>query len=228
MSAQVNAETVNQQGPGTGTLEQVCVVHALKPDRGIGVTAIDKRAVAGPVKATKVGLYADVQADRVHHGGADQAIYAYSEAEAQRWAQELGREIPGGYFGENLRVSSLETTDAIVGERWRIGKDVVVEVTLPRTPCSTFARHMEEEGWVSRFTERGDVGCYLRVVRVGKIRAGDAIEVVSRPAHGVSVRDVFTGPTPAQAQAMLEEQAATGVPLPEKIINKLRQLGFTD
>ncbi|MFJ6417585.1 MOSC domain-containing protein [Paeniglutamicibacter sp. NPDC091659] len=226
MSAQVNSETLNQQGPGT--LEQVCVVHALKPDRGIGVTAIDKRAVAGPVKVTKVGLYADVQADRVHHGGHDQAIYAYSSAEAQRWAGELDREIPGGFFGENLRVAGVETSDAIVGERWRIGGDVVVEVTLPRTPCSTFARHMGEDDWVSRFTERGDVGCYLRVVRVGKVRAGDAIVVVSRPAHGVSVRDVFMGPTPVQARAMLEDQAATGVPLPEKILKKLRQLGFTD
>jgi hypothetical protein len=42
------------------------------------------------------------------------------------------------------------------------------------------------------------------------------------------VRDLFTGPTPAQARAMLAEQAATGVPLPEKIIAKLRQLGYTD
>ena len=228
MSAQANAETANHHGPGTGTLEHVCVVHALKPDRGIGVTAIDKRAVPGPVKVGKIGLYADVQADRVHHGGFDQAVYAYSEAEAQRWALELGREIPAGYFGENLRVSSRATTDAIVGERWRIGRDVVVEVTLPRTPCSTFARHVREDDWVARFTERGDVGCYLRVVRVGKIRAGDSIEVVSRPAHGVSVRDVFTGPTPGQAQAMLDEQAATGVPLPEKILAKLRQLGFAE
>ena len=226
MSTQVNTETANH--PKLGTLEQVCVVHALKPDRGIGVTAIDKRAVPGPVKATKVGLYADVQADRIHHGGHDQAIYAYSEAEAQRWALELGREVPGGGFGENLRVSSLETTDAIVGERWRIGRDVVVEVTLPRTPCSTFARHMEEDDWVSRFTARGDVGCYLRVVRVGKIRAGDSIEVVSRPAHGVRVRDVFTGPTAEQARAMLEEQRETGNPLPEKILKKLGQLGFAD
>lgn len=209
-----------------GTLEQVCVVHALKPDRGIGVTAIDKRAVEGPVKVTKIGLFADVQADRVHHGGFDQALYAYSSAEAGHWARELGREIPAGFFGENLRVSGIRTTDAVVGERWRIGPDVIVEVTLPRTPCSTFARHLNEENWVSRFTERGDVGCYLKVVKVGKIRAGDAIELVSSPAHGVSVRDVFTGPSAGQARELLADQAAGGNPLPEKITRKLQQLGF--
>lgn len=225
------AETEAAAGAETavtaGTVDQICVVHALKPDRGIGVTAIDKRAVEGSVKVTKVGIYADVQADRVHHGGFDQAIYAYSSDEAGRWASELGREIPAGFFGENLRVSGLPTTDAIVGERWRIGRDVVVEVTMPRTPCSTFARHMDEQAWVSRFTDRGDVGCYLKVVRVGKIRAGDSIELISTPGHGVSVREVFTGPTAEQAQAMLADQAAGGNLLPEKITRKIEQLGLT-
>lgn len=226
MSAQVNPELEKDHATGGGALEQVCVVHALKPDRGIGVTAIDKRPVAGSVKVSKIGLYADVQADRVHHGGADQALYAYSRTEAQRWAEELGREIPAGFFGENLRVRSIDTSDAIVGERWRIGRDVVVEVTLPRTPCTTFARHLAEENWVARFTERGDVGCYLKVVRVGKIGAGDPIEVISRPEHRVSIRDVFAGLTAEQGRAMLDEQAATGVRLPEKILKKLQQPGF--
>lgn len=219
--------TIAPSDGSEGVVEHICVVHALKPDRGIGVTAIDKRPVDGPVKVSKLGLYADVQADRAHHGGFDQAIYAYSGAEAGRWAQELGREVPGGFFGENLRISGVDTSDAIVGERWRIGRDVVLEVTMPRTPCSTFARHMDEDDWVSRFTERGDTGCYLKVVRVGKISAGDRIEVISRPGHEVSVRDVFTGPTAEQAHAMLADEAAGGLPLPEKISRKLAQLGFT-
>ena len=209
-----------------GLLEQVCVVFALKADRSNGVTAIDKRSVAGSVKVNKIGLFADVQADRVHHGGFDQAIYVYSSEEAARWGAELEREIPAGFFGENLRVSGINTSDAIVGERWRIGKHVEVEVTLPRVPCSTFARHMDDPEWVSRFTERGDIGCYLRVIRVGKISAGDEIRVLSRPAHGVSIRQVFTGPTPAQATALLDDERAIGKELPAKIPKKLGQLGF--
>lgn len=205
-----------------GHLEAVCIVHALKPDAGaVGITAIDKRPVAGPVKVRKIGLYADTQVDREHHGGYDQAIYAYSTAEAERWGAELGREIVAGLFGENLRVSGIETSDAVVGERWRIGASVVVEVTCPRIPCSTFARHLEEDNWVPRFTERGDVGCFLRVVRTGKIRAGDEVVVLSRPGHGVRIRDVFFGPTPAQAQALLAEQAATGHRLPDKVLRTL-------
>lgn len=211
-----------------GLLEQVCVVYALKADRSNGVTAIDKRSVSGAVKVNKIGLFADVQADRIHHGGFDQAIYVYSSEEAARWGTELGREIPAGFFGENLRVSGINTSDAVVGERWRIGKHVEVEVTLPRVPCSIFARHMDDPDWVSRFTERGDIGCYLRVIRVGKISAGDEIQVLSRPAHAVSIRQVFTGPTAEQAAALLADERATGKELPAKITRKLGQLGFLE
>ena len=209
-----------------GLLEQVCVVFALKADRSNGVTGIDKRSVPGAVKVNKIGLFADVQADRIHHGGFDQAVYVYSSEEAARWGTELGRDIPAGFFGENLRVSGIKTSDAVVGERWKIGKRVEVELTLPRVPCSTFARHMGDPEWVSRFTERADIGCYLRVIRVGKISAGDEIRVLSRPAHGVSIRQVFTGPTPEQAAALLDDERATGKELPAKIAKKLGQLGF--
>ncbi|WP_411733697.1 MOSC domain-containing protein [Paeniglutamicibacter sp.] len=205
-----------------GRLDAVCIVHALKPDAGaVGTTAIDKRPIDGPVKVRKMGLYADVQVDREHHGGHDQAVYAYSEAEAGRWGAELGREIPAGLFGENLRVSGIETSDAVVGERWAIGKSVVLEVTSPRIPCSTFARHLGEENWVRRFTERGDVGCFLKVVRTGKIGPGDEVVVLSRPGHGVRVRDIFVGPTQEQANRLLEHQHASGRPLPDKVLRTL-------
>lgn len=206
----------------TGSLDAVCVVHALKPDAGaVGTTAIDKRPLQGAVKVRKMGLYADVQVDREHHGGHDQAVYAYSRAEAERWGEELGREIPAGLFGENLRVSGIDTSDAVVGERWAVGKSVVLEVTCPRIPCSTFARHLGEENWVRRFTERRDVGCFLKVVRTGKIGAGDPIAVISRPGHGVRVRDIFVGPTPEQAERLLEYQHASGRELPAKVLRTL-------
>lgn len=205
-----------------GRLEAVCVVHALKPDAGaVGITAIDKRPLEGPVKVRKIGLYADVQVDREHHGGYDQALYAYCSAEAERWGKELGREIPAGLFGENLRVSGVETSDAVVGERWQLGSRVIVEVTCPRIPCSTFARHLKEADLVARFTERADIGCFLKVIRPGKIRAGDELAVLSRPGHGVRIRDVFRGPTYEQAQLLLEHRERSGQGIPDKVLRTL-------
>ena len=70
----------------------VCAVHQLLPDEGtVGITAIDKRAVVGPVKIGPYGVYADVQADRKHHGGLEKALYAYSQEDAEYWAAELDR-----------------------------------------------------------------------------------------------------------------------------------------
>ena len=72
----------------TASVLAVCRVHQLLPDEGsVGVTAIDKRPVEGPVKVHKLGLHGDVQASRIHHGGEDQAIYAYSQADADYWVE---------------------------------------------------------------------------------------------------------------------------------------------
>lgn len=173
-----------------------CVVTQLRPDAGtVGTTAIDKQPVAGAVKVGKLGLFADVQADRKHHGGEEQAVYAYAAEDADWWAEQLGRDIPPGLFGENLRVEGLEVSNARVGERWKVGDSVVLEVTVPRTPCMTFARWMGEEnnGWVRRFSDARRLGTYLRVVTTGSVKAGDPIEVIPAPAGAPTVLDIYQG-----------------------------------
>ncbi len=189
----------------TGRLLDVCVVHTLHPLSRPAVvdSAIDKRPVAGPVEVTALGLAGDRSIDVKFHGGADQAVYAYDDAEALRWASELGRPVPAGWFGENLRVSGVPVTDAVVGSTWAVGT-AVLEVTIPRRPCATFARWTEEPRWVKRFTERGDVGTYLRVVRPGHVGAGDLVEVTGVPDHGVTVRDLFLGSSVAAMDALLD------------------------
>jgi MOSC domain-containing protein YiiM len=176
----------------------VCVVHELRRDAGyFGVTAIDKRAATGAVKVTKYGLRGDVQADRKHHGGLDKALYAYSDEDAAFWESELGRELAPGWFGENLRIEGLDVNNARIGEQWRIGDQVIVEVTMPRTPCQTFARWVggvHECGWVRRFSDERRLGPYLAVVRTGSIRAGDEVTVVHVPETTDTVLSVYTGP----------------------------------
>lgn len=182
-----------------GRLLEVCVVSRLHDDPGtVGTTAIDKRPVDGPVKVGRLGLYADVQADRKHHGGEDQAVYAYAAEDAGWWAGQLGRDIPPGMFGENLRIEGVEVSAAHVGERWRIGAGdhpVELEVTRARTPCMTFARWMGEQdaGWVRRFSDARRLGAYLRVVTPGRIAAGDPVEVVSVPDGASTILDEYAG-----------------------------------
>ena len=176
-------------------ITSVNVVHEVRPDahNGAGRTAIDKRAIEGGVAVGAQGLAGDRQMDVEHHGGRDKAVYAYASEDVAWWAAELGRDLTRGQFGENLTTSGLDVTGALVGERWRIGglDGVVVEVTQPRIPCATFKDWMGEARWVRRFTGHGAPGAYLRVVEEGTVTAGDEIEVVHRPGHGVSIGACF-------------------------------------
>ena len=172
----------------------VNVVHALVPDRrgDLDHTAIDKRPVEGRIPVGPLGVAGDQQYDTRHHGGEEQAVYAYAREDAQWWSEQLGYDVAPGRFGENLSTTGIDITGARIGERWQVGDDgLVLEVTSPRIPCRTFQGWMEESHWVKRFTEHGAPGAYLRVVSPGTVAAGDPVEVTHRPDHGVTVGDTL-------------------------------------
>ncbi|MFI9049388.1 MOSC domain-containing protein [Streptomyces sp. NPDC053427] len=162
-------------------------------------TGIDKRPATGPVAVAAPGpkgigasgLAGDAVVNIRHHGGNDQAVYAYAREDLDDWERELGRELANGAFGENLTTSGVEITAARIGERWRIGPRLLLEVTSPRIPCRTFQEWLGEPGWIKRFTRAAVPGAYLRVLEPGEIRAGDAVQVVHRPGHEVTLALMF-------------------------------------
>ncbi len=133
------------------------------------------------------GVVGDFLGDVGHHGGSGQAVYAFAREELDAWGVELGRELPDGMFGENLTTLGLDVDASLVGDRWQVGDDVVLEVTGPRVPCRTFAARMQEPHWVRRFAEHGRSGAYLSVVVPGTIRSGDDLRIVARADHGIDV-----------------------------------------
>lgn len=186
----------------TGRVEAVCVVHAeIAVRTRVGRTAIDKRPVSGRVAVAATGLAGDHVCDTAHHGGIDQAVYAYAEEDARRWASELDRDLPAGWFGENLRLTGLPVSDAVIGARWAIG-DTLLEVSAPRNPCAAFGQWSGEARWVKRFALQADTGSYFRVLTEGTIGAGDEVRVVHVPGHGITVRDLFTGADPARLERL--------------------------
>jgi MOSC domain-containing protein YiiM len=182
-----------------------------------GVTAIDKRPVDGPVEVRAPGskraglgsgLVGDAICDRRYHGGDDQAVYAYAREDLDAWAAALGRPLASGCFGENLTTAELDVTSARIGERWRIGRGLVLEVSLPRIPCRTFAAWLSEHGWIRRFTRAARPGAYLRVIEPGTMQRGDPFDVVDRPAHDITIGVVFRALT--REPLLLEQVLAAG------------------
>jgi MOSC domain-containing protein YiiM len=161
--------------------------------RSIGVrrgrpvmSSIVKTPVAGRVRVAGINLEGDGQADRRVHGGPDKAVYAYAAEDTAWWEGELCRPLGDAAFGENLTTEDVDVSGAVVGERWRIGT-AELEVCQPRQPCFKLGMKLEDPRMLRRFVQAERPGAYLRIVMEGELGAGDAVEVVRRPAHGVSV-----------------------------------------
>jgi MOSC domain-containing protein YiiM len=149
-------------------------------------TAIWKSPVSGRVALRGVNLAGDDQADRTVHGGPDKAVYAYAREDYEHWRTSGGLDVEPALFGENLTVEGIDLASAIVGERWSVGS-TVLEVAQIRLPCFKLGIRLGDPRFPQRFQRAGRMGAYLRVVQEGDVGAGDAIEVVLRPTHGISL-----------------------------------------
>ncbi len=170
---------------------------------GLGRSSIDKQAVPGVVRVDRLGVEGDQVSDTKHHGGVDQAVYAFAREDLDWWAAELGQEIRSGQFGENLTTLGIDVNEAEIGERWRVGT-TTLEVAMVRIPCNDFKNWQRVNGyddraWVKRFAQVGRPGPYLRVVQEGELKVGDDLTVVHQPGHGVTVTTMFRALTTEHA-----------------------------
>jgi MOSC domain-containing protein YiiM len=173
------------------------------PWRGeIVTTAIWKSPVEGRVAIRGVNLDGDDQADRQVHGGRDKAVYAYAREDYDAWRDRHDVATTPGQFGENLTVEGVDLRQAIVGEQWEVGS-ALLEVAQPRLPCFKLGIRMNDPRFPKRFQAEGRMGAYFRIVREGDVGAGDAIAIVSRPEHGVTLADMVGAlQNPAKAERL--------------------------
>jgi MOSC domain-containing protein YiiM len=171
-----------------------------------GRSGIDKRPATGPVRLEVDRVAGDTVCDTKHHGGPEQAVYAYSVEDLDFWTAELQRlpvtdpattrpphaprRILPGNVGENLTMAGVDCSHAVIGERWRVG-DAVLRVTGPRTPCRVFAGFLDVPDLIKRFFAAGRPGAYLAVEQPAAVSAGDPVMVLDRPAHGVTTADLL-------------------------------------
>ncbi|WIM68186.1 MOSC domain-containing protein [Corynebacterium breve] len=172
-------------------------VARLDPGGAERVSGIDKRPVArlvvdkpGPNYGDGSGVAGDTVGDTEHHGGEHKAVYAFSRERLDWWERKLDRSFACGSFGENLTTTGIDLAELLINQRIAVGS-TVLEVSVPRSPCRTFAGWIGVDKWQKRFTASGDCGAYFRVIQPGEIVAGDGLELLDRPDHGITMGMAF-------------------------------------
>lgn len=165
-------------------IEDITAEH---PVRGVEVfkSGINKRPVSTlenpvPVEITTTNIVGDDQAVKRVHGGVNKAVYAYPIEHYTFWEELTGNKLQHGGVGENLTVTGLVETEVYAGDRWLAG-EVELEVTELREPCFKFNYKMGNKSCAKQMIQRGYSGWYMRVLKVGKIKAGDTITVIPGP-----------------------------------------------
>ena len=153
-------------------------------------TGIFKEPISGPTRLRPLNLEGDRQADLTVHGGADKAVYVYPAEHYDYWWGELpDMQLPWGMFGENFTTEGLLEDQVNIGDRFRIGTAELM-VTQPRLPCYKLGLKFGRVDMVKRFLTSRRTGFYLAVLQEGDVKAGDAIELVSRDENNVTVADI--------------------------------------
>ncbi|TVQ41020.1 MAG: MOSC domain-containing protein [Spirochaetaceae bacterium] len=157
------------------------------------LSAVRKREMNGPVTLGPLGLAGD---EHVYHGhgGADKALLHYAAHHYTMWKQEFPWSHVGrGCFGENVSAAGPTEQTVCIGDRFRIGRQVVVEVSQPRQPCWKLAHNVAEQRIPRLMQERAATGWFYRVITPGPIAAGDRMELTERPLPQWSLSRVILG-----------------------------------
>ena len=164
--------------------------RSLSSGKKLETTGIFKVATSEAVLVTELGLRGDFVCDARNHGGPDQAVYVYGQADYDWWAGELGQPMAPGTFGENLTISELESAAFTIGDRLQMD-EVILEVSAPRIPCATLAARMGDPRFVKRYRQAERPGLYCRVIQPGSLRVGENVRIEKYVGESISVLEMF-------------------------------------
>ena len=168
----------------------VALPRIVEYNGGPVATGIFKEPVPGPVMLRRLNLDGDRQADLSVHGGVSKAVYAYPSEHYEFWKKELPEmELSYGMFGENFTTEGLREDAVNVGDRFRVGQTELM-VTEPRLPCYKLGIKFGRADIIKRFLQSRRTGFYFAVVKEGEVKAGDAIELLSRDANNIAISDI--------------------------------------
>lgn len=133
----------------------------------------------------------DAVIDRKHHGGIDQAVYAYSENHYTYWKKLYPNlDWRYGMFGENLTISNLKETEIQVGNIYKLG-EVILEVTKPRKPCMKLGLVFKTQKILKQFWNSTKCGIYFKVLQTGNVAVNDGLILIKKSENTPTIAEVY-------------------------------------
>ena len=138
---------------------------------------------------TKTGFKEDSQADLLHHGGENKALFLFSAITYEKINSFFNNSFDMtnmAYFGENLILSNICEKDICIGDILKIGQSKV-QVTQPRQPCWKLSANTNEKNMTNFIFNSGLTGWYAKVLDEGIICQNDEVILEKRVNSNLSI-----------------------------------------
>ncbi|MDY7396539.1 MOSC domain-containing protein [Aureibaculum sp. 2210JD6-5] len=160
-------------------------------------TGIFKYPVNHPIYLDIEKVKNDTIADRKHHGGIEQAVYAYGKNHYQYFKQlHPDLDWQYGMFGENITLSHLEETEIHVGEVYQLG-EAKIQVTKSRQPCYKLGIRFNDQSIVKQFWNSTKCGVYFKVLQKGNVTVGDKLILLETAFENPTIAEVYHSKKPS-------------------------------
>lgn len=156
----------------------------------LGPGGVPNRSVP-TATVTPLGLEGDTFRHPGIHGGPNQAVLLITLEGIEELKQQ-GYALYPGALGENLTTAGIPRQAIRPGQRWRVGGQVILEITKPRAPCKTllvYGPRIQQALYDAQMRQKDEAsplwglsGLYARVLEGGEVRPGDPIFLAGQDA----------------------------------------------
>ncbi len=138
---------------------------------------------------TKTGFKDDSQADLLHHGGENKALFIFSSLTYKKINSSYNNNFDMknvAFFGENLILSEICEKDICVGDVLKIGQ-TKIQITQPRQPCWKLSANTNQKNMTKFIFDSGLTGWYAKVLEEGFICVDDEVFLEKRIYPNLSI-----------------------------------------
>ncbi|AHK80376.1 hypothetical protein M911_15845 [Ectothiorhodospira haloalkaliphila] len=188
-------------------------------------SAMDKQAADVPAWLDWEGFQGDGVVNRKHHGGPNRTVCHYPAEHYALWVKHypfLEGELVPGSFGENLSTDGLSEGEVCIGDCFRWG-EAVIQVSQPRSPCSTLEARHEAPRLTRRMSDSGAIGWLYRTLEPGWVAPYASLERIESHPDRVSIARIWAAHVNHHADIGTLEALADLKPLSNLYRNRFRQ-----